>query len=265
MGGLHWIEVLSSVLFWAVCAMAGALILMQRMDAMCRYEKQFGLPAGADNLLGAIAGGLAGAGVAGIAIYFYLFSQTSVSWVEWTGRSAYVLILAASATHLVILVHLWLRLDAEDQALMESDGKALADTLTMLRKQQVDVVRQSRDNYADLKARDDESLDELLSVFGERLLSGQRALGRIPFYGYLGTVCGILLMAQELTRLDEATETFKVLRDMAGGLVLAFQTTLVALLAYLPLRKIYDVLLNRISDLERKWLAMREAAMEGRR
>ncbi|MDP6039621.1 MAG: MotA/TolQ/ExbB proton channel family protein, partial [Candidatus Latescibacteria bacterium] len=80
-----------------------------------------------------------------------------------------------------------------------------------------------------------------------------------------GTVCGILLMAQELTRLDEATETFKVLRDMAGGLVLAFQTTLVALLAYLPLRKAYDVLLNRISDLERKWLAMREAALEGRR
>jgi biopolymer transport protein ExbB/TolQ len=216
-------------------------------------------------LHGAIIGGVAGAGVAGIAIYFYLFSQTSAGWVEWTGRSAYVLILAASSVHLLILIHLWLRVDAEDQALMESDGKALADTLTMLRKQQVDVVRQSRDTYADLKARDDEALDELLSVLGERLLSGQRALSRVPFYGYLGTVCGILLMAQELTRLDEATETFKVLRDMAGGLVLAFQTTLVALLAYLPLRKAYDVLLNRISDLERKWLAMREAALEGRR
>jgi biopolymer transport protein ExbB/TolQ len=265
MSGLHGVEVLSSVLFWAVCAMAGALILMQRMDSVCRYEKQFGLSAEAFNIIGAVFGGLAGAGVAGITIYFYLFSQTSVGWVEWTGRSAYVLILAASAAHLLILVHLWLRLDVEDQALMESDVKKQADTLTMLRKQQVDIIRQSRENYADLKARDDEALDELLSVFGERLFSGQRALSRIPFYGYLGTVCGILLMAEDLTRLDAATETFKVLRDMAGGLVLAFQTTLVALLAYLPLRKVYDILLNRISALERKWLAMREDALEGRR
>ena len=130
--------------------------------------------------------------------------------------------------------------------------------LTALRQEQVDKFRQSRENYADLRARDDEAVDELLAVFGERLLSEQRALSRIPFYGYLGTVCGILLMAEELTRLDEATETFKVLRDMAGGLVLAFQTTLVALLAYLPLRKGYDMLLNRMSDLERKWLDMRE-------
>ena len=265
MGELHWVEVLSAVLFWAVCAMAGALVLMQRMDSISRYEKQFGLPAGDSNLIGAIIGGLAGAGVAGIGIYFYLFFPNSAGWVEWTGRLAYVLVLAASATHLTILVHLWLRLDAEDQALMEDDSNIQGETLTMLRKQQVDVVRQSRDDYADLKARDDEHLDDLLVAFGERLLSGQRALSRIPFYGYLGTVCGILLMAEELTKLDEATETFKVLRDMAGGLVLAFQTTLVALLAYLPLRKVYDVLMNRMSDLEHKWLAMREAALGGRR
>ncbi len=250
MGGLHWAEILSSVLFGAVCAMAGALILMQHMDAVCRCEKQFGLPE--SNLIGAIIGGLAGAGVAGIGIYFYFFASAATGWVEWLGRSSYALIVGSSATHLVALVHLRSRLDAEDRA------NARPSTLTVLRQQQVDAVRHSSENYADLKARDDEALDKLLAVFGDRLLSGQRALNRIPFYGYLGTVCGILLMAEELTQLDEATETFKVLRDMADGLVLAFQTTLVALMAYLPLRKGYDILLDRMSALERKWLGMRD-------
>lgn len=247
MYGLHWSESLSLGLFWVVCAIAGALILMQRLSAICRYEKQFGLPE--SNWSGAIIGGLGGAGVASIGIYYYFFAPAAASWVEWTGRSAYVLVLGSSAVHLVTFIHFWRRLGAEG---------AETDNLTALRQGQVDEFRQSRENYADLKARDDEAVDELLAVFGERLLSEQRALSRIPFYGYLGTVCGILLMAEELTRLDEATETFKVLRDMAGGLVLAFQTTLVALLAYLPLRKGYDMLLNRMSDLERKWLDMRE-------
>jgi len=262
MGGLNWVELLSSVLFWAVCAMAGALILMQRMESICKYETQYGLPSGQSNLIGAIVGGLAGAGVAGIAIYFYFFAPSAAGWVEWTGRLSYVLILSASAAHIVVLVHIWLRLEDENQALMKSESQT--DTLSQLRSQQVRSIRQSRDGYADVKARDDESLDELLSVFSDRLMTGQRALSRIPFYGYLGTVCGILLMARGLTNLDEATETFRVLRDMAGGLVLAFQTTLVALLAYLPLRKVFDVLLNEMADLERKWLAMREAALDGR-
>ena len=261
---MNWIELLSSVLFWAVCAMAGALILMQRMEAICGYEKQYGLSDNHGSLIGAIAGGLAGAGVAGIVIYYYLFAPGGAGWVEWIGRMSYILILAASLTHVMLLVHLWLRLDNEDLALMGDDKKKQENTLTMLRLQHVDMLRQSRDGYADLKARDDESLDDLMVVLSDRLLTGQRALARIPFYGYLGTVCGILLMAEGLTNLDEATETFKVLRDMAGGLVLAFQTTLVALLAYLPLRKTYDVLLGRMADLERKWLAMRESALDGR-
>ena len=122
----------------------------------------------------------------------------------------------------------------------------------------LDEALRTHPSYADLRARDDEAVETLVAVFGERLLMGQRALNRVPFYGYLGTVCGILLMAQELTHLDEATETFRVLRDMAGGLVLAFQTTLVALLAYLPLRKAFDLLLTRVADLERSWLALRE-------
>ena len=54
MYGLHWAEALSLVLFWVVCAIAGALILMQRLNAICRYEKQFGLPE--SNWPGAIIG-----------------------------------------------------------------------------------------------------------------------------------------------------------------------------------------------------------------
>ena len=81
---------------------------------------------------------------------------------------------------------------------------------------------------------------------------------RLPLYGYLGTVCGILLMAQELGRIDEASQTFKVLSSMATGLVLAFKTTLVALLAYLPLRKIIDLLINRLVEIEKLWRNQRE-------
>ena len=175
MYGLHWAEALSLVLFWVVCAIAGALILMQRLNAICRYEKQFGLPE--SNWPGAIIGGLSGAGMAGVGIYFYFFAPAAAGWVEWTGRSAYVLVLGSSAAHLVAFIHYWRRLEAEGTE---------AGHLTALRQEQVAKLRQSRENYADLKARDDEAVDELLAVFGERLLSGQRALSRIPFYGYLG-------------------------------------------------------------------------------
>jgi biopolymer transport protein ExbB/TolQ len=262
MGGLNGVEMVSALLFWAVCAMAGALILMQKIETICRYEKQYGLPEKHANWIGAIVGGLSGAGVAGIGIYYYLFSPKASGWVEWTGRFSYVLILAASAAHVMILIHLWLRLNAEDRALI--GDKAVTGTLSRLRKQHIHAVGQHRDRYADLKARDEDAIEELMGVFGERMLSGLRALSRIPFYGYLGTVCGILMMSEELTQLNEATESFKVLRDMASGLVLAFQTTLIALLAYLPLRKMYDALINRMGELERKWLAMRDDALDGR-
>ena len=247
MGGLHWAEMVSAVLFFAVCAVAGALILRQYADAVCRSEKQYAPPA--SPWLGPAVGGLAGAGMAGMIIYFYFFAPPAGGWVEWVGRAAYALILGSSATHVVALIHFYQRID------MEKRGTG---ALTAQRQQQVDAFHHSRENYADRKARDDDALDDLIAAFGDRMLASQRALSRIPFYGYLGTVCGILLMAEELTRLDEATETFKVLRDMAGGLVLAFQTTLVALLAYLPLRKGYDELLRRMSDLERDWLGMRD-------
>ena len=46
---------------------------------------------------------------------------------------------------------------------------------------------------------------------------------------------------------------------MAEGLVLAFKTTLVGLLAYLPLRKVADYLLQRLSSLEDVWTRARES------
>lgn len=86
MGGLSRIEVLSAILFWAVCAMAGALILMQRMEQIRRHEKQYGLSAGQGNLIGAAFGGLAGAGMAAIGIYFICLWQERR--VGWSGRGA---------------------------------------------------------------------------------------------------------------------------------------------------------------------------------
>ena len=74
----------------------------------------------------------------------------------------------------------------------------------------------------------------------------------------------VLLMAFELGKINEATETFKVLSSMAGGLVLAFQTTLVALLAYLPLRKATDYLLQRLTELEDVWKGWRTERAESR-
>ena len=113
-------------------------------------------------------------------------------------------------------------------------------------------------HYIDIRTRDDEVVDELIGVISEPIFNARRDMMRLPLYGYLGTVCGILLMAQELGRIDEASQTFKVLSSMATGLVLAFKTTLVALLAYLPLRKIIDLLINRLVEIEKLWRNQRE-------
>ncbi len=236
--------------------MAGALILMQRMNSICREERRYDLPAGSASLIGAVIGGLSGLGVAILFIYYYFFAPQAKGWIEWVGRSSYLLILAASASHLLTLVHGWIRIAAEQRDLRESGPRRL--TLLVRRRSALEEIQNQALSYTDMKTRDDEIVEDLLSVFGDRLLVGQRALSRVPFYGYLGTVCGILLMTQELARLDEATESFKVLRDMSTGLILAFKTTLIALLAYLPLRKAYDILLTRMSAIERAWLALRD-------
>lgn len=254
MGDLNLAEMLSAGLFSAVCAMAGALVMIQQMDRISHEEARYGLPAGKINLIGTIVGGLAGLLAAVLCIYYYLFAD-SVGWIGWIGRSSYLLVLLASAGHLSVLMHLWIRLNAEDRDLQVGKGPQ-EGTLSLSRRQ--GLARLDRGGLEELKTQDKELVIELVGVFGDRLLTSQRALNRIPFYGYLGTVCGILLMAKHLTQLDEATETFQVLRDMAGGLVLAFQTTLVALLAYLPLRKGIDILVKRVSDLEQTWLSMRD-------
>ena len=258
MGELNGLEMLSSVVFAALCAMSGALILMQRMAAICVDEGRQDLPPGNAGPIGAAVGGLAGLVIGAVYIYYYLIVPGSGGWILWVGRSSYALVLAASAGHLAVLIHIWKRLDAEERDLKSTGRGPQEATLSLRRRTALDDARRTSASYADLRARDDEVVEGLSAVFGERLLMGQRALNRVPFYGYLGTVCGILLMAQELTQLDEATETFRVLRDMAGGLVLAFQTTLVALLAYLPLRKAFDVLFTRMAALERAWLGLRE-------
>lgn len=257
MSGINWIELLVAGLFAAVSAMAGALVVMQRLQDVCRDEQEYGLVPGQAPVIGAVVGGAAGLAIGLLYTYYYLLAPPGRGVTEWLGRSSYALVIGASSGHLAVLIHLWQRLAGEWAALQAAPAGQAA-TLSFLRESELADVREASSSYSDLKARDDERVEDLVGVLGNRLLSVQRSLGRIPFYGYLGTVCGILLMAQELTRLDEATETFRVLRDMASGLVLAFQTTLVALVAYLPLRKTTDVLVNRMAALERRWLSMRD-------
>ncbi len=257
MENLTWFEILIAAVFVSACAMAGALTLIQEIVSICRDENRYGLPSNNANLKSGVLGGLAGLGVAALGIYYYMFVPPPQSWIEWVGRSSYALIVAASAAHLSLIIHIWVRIRAEERAL-SSPAHHKEGALLSRRSAGLNDLKQTTDTYTDLKVRDDELITDLIGVIGERLLLGHRALSRIPFYGYLGTVCGILLMAQELARLDEATETFNVLRDMANGLTLAFKTTLVALLAYLPLRKCIDILLGRVGALERAWLALRD-------
>ena len=137
-------------------------------------------------------------------------------------------------------------------------GKVPEGTLGGRRMSILQRLKRQYKHDIDLRSRDDQALDELVGVLGTPLLNTRNDLSRIPFYGYLGTVCGILLMAEELGRINEATETFRVLSTMAKGLVLAFQTTLVALLVFLPLRKMTDYLIRRLGCLEDAWMAARD-------
>ena len=136
--------------------------------------------------------------------------------------------------------------------------KPAPHTLSVKRQGRWRALRQRYRHDVDLRAHDDDVVGELIGVLGTPLLNARRDQSRIPFYGYLGTVCGILLMARELGGINEATETFRVLQSMAVGLVLAFQTTLVALVAFLPLRKVTDLLAQRLDTIEESWLRSRD-------
>lgn len=236
--------------------------LMQRAETLGREDAHYGLVRGQASAIAAIIGGLAGVGIAALFVYFYYRAPAASGLIEWAGRGSYALIIAAFSGHLFALIHIWMRLSDEQEDLRDDATSAQRATLTVRRRRELKALVDAGYSPVELRSRDDEAVEELIGVVGDRLISGQRALSRLPFYGYLGTVCGILLMADELTNLSEATESFKVLRDMAAGLVLAFQTTLAALLAYLPLRKGFDMMMTKAAQIERAWLNMRDGAGE---
>jgi len=218
-------------------------------------EKAYGLSTPYLPHIAAVIGAVAGLIIGGI-IVFYLSLNQQGNPIEWIGRFSYVLVAWAGGGHLLILIYSALQLVREERSWQRGDEK-----MQSLGRRRRIILRQLRErhrHYIDLKARDDVVVDELVGVLGNPLLNVRRDLSRIPLYGYLGTVCGILLMAQNLSRIDEAAQTFKVLGSMAEGLALAFQTTLVALLTYLPLRKAADYLMQRVGALEDSWTRLRD-------
>ncbi|MBT6148352.1 MAG: hypothetical protein HOH74_23160, partial [Gemmatimonadetes bacterium] len=197
--------------------------------------------------------------VTGIAIGFLLAYFASYSrefdLVAWIGRSSYILVVGSVGVQLMILGRIFFLLRREEASM---GRKPAPHTLSVKRQERWRALRQRYRHDVDLRAHDDDVVGELIGVLGTPLLNARRDQSRIPFYGYLGTVCGILLMARELGGINEATETFRVLQSMAVGLVLAFQTTLVALVAFLPLRKVTDLLAQRLDTIEESWLRSRD-------
>jgi len=244
-----------SILFAAACAVSGSLWLLYRARSISRAEAAYGLTTPHLPQI-ATAIGAAGGLVIGFIILYFASVTARFDPIEWVGRAAYVLVAGASAGHLLVLArsghHLWREHGAWARPRGPGEG-----TLGHRRLRRLEQLRREHRHALDLRSRDDELVDELVSVLGTPLLNVRRDLARIPFYGYLGTVCGILLMAQELGGINEATETFQVLSSMSRGLVLAFQTTLVALLAFLPLRKVTDYMVEQLGHLEDEWTRAR--------
>lgn len=244
------------VLLVLACGMSGSLAFLYRARRMRLRDKVYGLSITYLPHLAAAIGAVAGGIIGGIATYYLSLNQLG-NPIEWIGRFSYVLITWAGGGHLLSLAHSGLLLAREERGREQTQGNGKG-VLGKRRREVLTQLRQQYRHYIDLKTRDDEVVDELVGVLGNPLLNVRRDLSRIPLYGYLGTVCGILLMAQELGRIDEAAQTFKVLSSMAGGLVLAFQTTLVGLLTYLPLRKTADYFVQRVGTLEDSWIHLRE-------
>ena len=255
---MYWVTVLTGVLLVAACAVTGSIALLFRARGLAALEQGFGVVTPHLRRLATAIGGVAGV-VIGLLVLYFAEDSDHFNLIEWIGRGSYLLVAGASAGHLLILVRTALHLVREEKAWGANGDGAGAGTLGKRRIQQLQALRRTHKHYIDLKTRDAQVVDELVSIIGTPLMNTRQDLSRIPFYGYLGTVCGILLMAEELGRINEATEAFKVLISMAGGLVLAFKTTLVALLAFLPLRKASDYLIRRVGALEEAW----NRALEG--
>ena len=253
---MNWLTVAVGVLLLLASGVSGSLVMLYRARKMHRLEQGYGV---STPYLRHIAGGIGavvGVIIGGIAVYFFSLNRQGPV-IEWIGRFSYVLVTAASGAHLLGLIHTALHLDREEKAWRQQRGPG-SHTLGRLRVEALRGLRAHHPHHLDLKSRDDVILAELAGVLGRSLMQARQSLSRLPFYGYLGTICGILLMAEELSRINEASETFKVLSSMAQGLALAFRTTLVALLAYLPLRKASDYLAQRVEALEDSWIRYRD-------
>ncbi len=243
------------IVFVVAGGISGSFGQMLRARRLHLRDASYGV--GIENLR-YIAGGIGG--VAGVVIgslaAYYLSLNHRVDFITWIGRFSYLLITLSVSGHILTLVHMGLHLWREEKAV--GQRPVLGSSLSERRWQLLQDGRQANRHYIDFKSKDEEVMDGLVGFFAEPLLNARRDMARIPLYGYLGTVCGILLMAQELGQIDEASQTFKVLSSMAGGLALAFKTTLVALVSYLPLRKVVDYMLQRVALLENTWRSMRE-------
>jgi len=248
------IEILVTVLFAVACGATGGVGFLWRARRLRVVEAAYGIATPKLPHMAVAAGAVTGAAVGFLLLYFVAYAARFHP-VEWVGRASYLLVAASVGMQLFVLLRLFLLIRREELAWGSCPP---ADSLGARRRERLAGLRSRFRNYVELKTRDDEVLTELVGVLGTPLLNARRDQSRLPFYGYLGTVAGILLMAEELGRINEATETFKVLASMATGLVLAFQTTLVALVAFLPLRKVADHLVQRLGSLEERWLAARE-------
>ena len=264
MAQVNWIATVAAVLLGVASALSGSLFFLLNARRSLRRERAYQIDLPRLRHIAAVFGALTGLALAALAAYFVALNRW-VGPIEWIGRGSYLLIAAAIGGHALKIVTAYMRLRREERAVASKKGDAMeSGSLGEVRWRAMLDLEKRYQRYTDLKNRDDETVDELIGVVADPLLDTRRDLARIPFYGYLGTVCGILLMAFELGKINEATETFKVLSSMAGGLVLAFQTTLVALLAYLPLRKATDYLLQRLTELEDTWRGWRTERAESR-
>ena len=253
---MNWPAIFAGILVVLACGASGALVLLRRARILRAEEEKFDLHTPHLNHFAAALGAVTGLGIGGIGVYFLALNSV-VDLIEWIGRFSYILVVGASGAHVLVLGNALLALRREERAFGTKNGPPMG-TLTKFRIEALLHFRREHKHYSDLKTRDEAAVDQYVNFLGNPLLHVRRDLARVPFYGYLGTVCGILLMAQDLGKITEATETFRVLSSMAGGLVLAFQTTLVALLAYLPLRKVTDRLIQRVEALEESWRSLRD-------
>ena len=246
----------SSILLVLAGGISVSCLHLRRARRMRRHDATYSLYSPRLQLIGSGMGSLTGFTVGALVAYYLFINPQPASVFAWIGRFSYVLIAWAAGGHLLSLAYINLHLRREERAWNRGGGPG-PNTLGRRRMEKIEELQRQPGNYSDRKSRDEELVDELVGFIGDPLTHVRRDLTRIPLYGYLGTVCGILLTAQELSQIDEATQTFKALSAMAEGLVLAFKTTLVGLLAYLPLRKIADYLVQRLARQEDAWVRER--------